>query len=128
MRQWIQQGAKVDHLPTRSWRRVLPSVPIDARVPTRVRCKVNVAAYLIATVRRPGPKGEVLWEDAVSLNKPKQKADVAEPGQPIQWDLRAGYGWPKRVRIELEIRYAASEPAGTEFTAQPLSVTRALRN
>lgn len=121
IRRWIAQGAKEDSVRLPSVRRVLPSVPMDKKTRTRVQCKVNVPAYLVVTMRRPGPKGEVLWEDAVSVRKPKQKGDVGEPGQVIQWDLRASYGWPRFVRLELEIRYAPTPPVGILFTATPIN-------
>jgi hypothetical protein len=118
VRLWIQQGATEDHLATRVWRRALPAVPINMTATTRIECRVNVPAYLVVTMRRPGPKREVLWEDAASVKKPKQRGDVGEPGQLIHWDVRAGYGWPKRVHLELEVRYAESPPADIHFSAR----------
>jgi hypothetical protein len=123
LKRWIEQGAIEDHLSTRVWKRVLPSVPMSTTEPTRVLCKVDVPAYLVIRMRRPGDRGEVLWEDAVSVKKPKERGDAAEPGHAIHWDLRAGDGWPRFARLELEIRYAASEPR-IEFSAEPLTPPR----
>lgn len=124
IRRWIEQGAREDSVRVPSLRRVLPSVPMNMKTPIRVQCKVNVPAYLVVTMRRPGPKGEVLWQDAVSVKKPKQKGDAGEPGQMIQWDLRAGYGWPRFVRLELEIRYASTAAVEALFTAKPAPAKR----
>lgn len=106
IRRWIADGAKEDRVPPRVWRRVLPSVTMDMQTPTHVRCKLDVPGYLLVTAR--GSQGEVLWHDAAAATK---------PGQPVEWQLRAGYDWPKVVRLELEIRYAASEPHDIEFSA-----------
>lgn len=119
IRRWIAGGAKNDNLPVKRYRIVRAGVAMEKSRITRVFCRVNTAAYLTVRMRDPR-NGRTLWSEAASLKSPKEGSNVAEPGQLISWDLRAGANWPKRVTLELSIEYAASEPKGTEFYAQLL--------
>jgi hypothetical protein len=114
IRRWIAEGAIDDKLPTKTVKITRIAVPVRSDHATRVFCRVNTPAYLTILARDPG-SGEVLWSEAVTLKDPKEEMDVAKPGELIFWDLRAGYGWPNFVNLELSIQYAASEPRGTEF-------------
>ncbi len=119
IRRWIAEGSRNDNLPVKTYRVTRAAVPMRKDQATRVFCRVNTQAYLTVIARDPR-NGHVLWSDVASLKSPKEKMDAARPGDLIWWDLRAGYGWPKEIRLELSVQYAASEPRGTEFYAQLL--------
>src|SRR4051794_26607485 len=116
IRRWVEEGAKDDNLAVRRYRVVRRAVPMQIGKTTRVFCRVNTQAYLVMTMRDPR-NGRVLWSDVASVKTPKEKVDAASPGQLISWDLRAGYGWPRAVTLELSVEYAASEPQRTELYA-----------
>jgi hypothetical protein len=119
IRRWIAEGAGDDKLPVKSVRLIRSAVPVHVDRITRVSCRINSPSYLSVTMKDPR-NGRVLWSDVGSLKSPKEKMDIASPGDLVWWDLRAGYGWPKLVTVDLTIRYAAGELRGTEFTAQVL--------
>jgi hypothetical protein len=123
IRRWIAEGAKDDNLPFKRYRFTRTGVPVDVDKTTRVFCRVSKKAYLVITARDPRD-GRVLWTEVASVKSPKEGMDAAEPGQMISWNLRAGTGWPKKVRLELSIEHAASDPRPVEFYASmsPTSV------
>lgn len=119
IRRWIAEGASQDTRAGNSYRLALPSTRLDRGKTLRVFCRVNTESYLILTVRDPRNRQALLTEVA-SIKSPKERSDAGEPGELISWDVRAGSGWPRSVRVELAIEYAVEEPRRTEFFARLL--------
>jgi hypothetical protein len=111
IRRWIAEGATNDNLPVKTYRVTRKGVRMELSRTTRVFCRVNTQAYLELTMRDPVSR-RVLWSDVATVKK---------PGKLMSWDLRAGYGWPNAVTLELAIRYAASAPRGTELYTRVLA-------
>lgn len=114
IRRWIAEGAVDDRRPPEATKLRRIRVPVRSDRVTRIFCRVNTSAYLTVLARDPR-SGKVLWSEAATVKQPKEKMDIAKPGELISWDLRAGFGWPKLVNLELSIEYASSEPKATEF-------------
>ena len=102
LRRWIDEGAKTD---APAAKQILRRT--DVRLPTRITCRIPVAAYLTIELLHPAT-GAVLWSETASLKSPPEQNDAGPPGQPLHWDLRQAPGWPAAVNVQLTIEHAAS--------------------
>ena len=111
IRRWIVHGAKDDPDTTPKYRVTLPRVSVDRSEHMRIHCKVPLDCYLVLALMDP-KSGRVVRREAAAVQSAADGADVKPPGEWITWDLAPERDWPKRLRVELTIAYAATAPVG----------------
>jgi hypothetical protein len=114
IRRWIAEGARDDGLRAPDFQLIRENVPMRREKPTRIFCRLHTRAYLAVSARDPRD-GLVLWSEVASVKDPKDPSDAAKPGELIEWDVRAGSGWPAKVTLELSIYYAEHNPRDSQF-------------
>src|SRR5262245_6371969 len=103
IRQWIVEGAKADVDSAVKYKLAIAKAPIRKSEPLLIECRAPVRAYLILSIR---DSRRILFE---------RRAVTRSPGEPVSWSVRPEKGWPRTVRVELDILYAESEPKGASL-------------
>lgn len=111
IRRWIAQGARDDPDTTLKHRLTLADIRVERSQHLRINCKVPVESYLVLTLIDP-KRNRVIHREAAAVQMSPDRPDIKTPGQWVRWEISPARDWPKRLRIEVAIDYAATWPAG----------------
>ena len=114
IKSWIKAGARDDASQVPVQRLALGGLRWSRAGRMRISCKVPAEAYLVWRLRA-SPAGRTLYRQGASVRQKPEEMNAGAPGQWIRWTLGRELDWPASVDVELEIRYAASEPIGASL-------------
>jgi len=117
IRRWISEGAKNDDAESPCFEMHVPSVSLSSSAPLEISTRVLAPALLTLTLRSARPSRDLYQEEA-SVSMPRERANIAAPGEWIHWRLVREQGWPSSATVILRIQYAAHALNGTMLTAR----------
>jgi len=121
VRRWIQEGATNDGAESPCFELRIPNVALSSSTPLEVSARIAAPAFLTLAV------SPTLYREEASVNAPKERANIAAPGEWIHWRLIREPGWPSSVDVTLRIQYSTGPLDGTTLTAGERSVDKRVR-
>jgi hypothetical protein len=113
IRRWISEGAQNDEAESPCYELRItglsPSLEVSARI--------SVPAFLTLTLESP-PPSRTLYQEEASVNAPRERANIAAPGEWIHWKLVREQDWPSSVTVLLRIHYATGRLDGSVLTVR----------
>jgi hypothetical protein len=95
IRRWISEGAKNDDAESPCFEVHVPSVSLSSSAPLEISTRVLAPALLTLTLRSARPSRDLYPEEA-SVSMPRERANIAAPGEWIHWRLVREQGWPRQ--------------------------------
>lgn len=111
IRRWIKEGAKNDGAESPCFELRIPNVPLSSSRPLEISARIAAPAFLTLSLSR------TLYQEEASVNSPKERANIAAPGEWIRWRLIREPDWPPSVDVALKIQYATGPLDGSVLTA-----------
>lgn len=111
VRRWIQEGAQNDGAESPCFELRIPGVSLSRSEPLEVSARVAAPAFLTLALSR------TLYQEEASVNAPKERANIAAPGEWIHWRLLREQDWPSSVDVTLRIQYSIGSLNGTVLNA-----------
>jgi hypothetical protein len=121
VRRWIQEGATNDGIELPCFELRIPNVALSSSAPLEVSARIAAPAFLTLAL------SPTLYREEASVNAPKERANIAAPGEWIHWRLNREQGWPSSVEVTLRIQYSTGPLDGTVLTAGDRSTRELVR-
>jgi mono/diheme cytochrome c family protein len=121
IRRWISEGAKNDRAESPCFEMRITSVTLSSSAPLEVSARLAAPAFLTLALL---PN---LYQEEASVNAPKERANIAAPGEWIRWRLVREQAWPFSATVTLRIQYSIGSLDGTVLTAGEQSSRKLVR-
>jgi hypothetical protein len=121
IRRWISEGAQNDRAELPCFEMRIPGVALSSSEPLEVSARLAAPAFLTLALLPD------LYQEEASVNAPKERANIAAPGEWIHWRLVREQDWPSSVTVTLRIQYSVGPLDGTLLTAGKQSARKLVR-
>jgi hypothetical protein len=117
IRRWISEGAKNDEAKSPCFEMHIPNVSLSSSAPLEISTRVLAPALLTLTLRGARPSRDLYQEEA-SVSMPRERANIAAPGEWVHWRLVREQDWPSSATVILRIQYATRTLNGSVLTVR----------